>query len=361
MDTIAVIGAGNGGFAMSADLSLAGACVNLFEFPEFKKNIDLLSKTKTITIDGGARVGTATLNIVSSNLAEAVKDASMIMLTIRADSQERLAKELAPLLVSGQSVFFMPGSMGSLYLYNELARIGTKGIVIAETITLPYAARKTSADTVTVYRRTGNLGISAIPAKDTEKAHAIFKQYYPHSHTMKSILEVALCNTNIIAHPIPMLMGASAIERAKGTFNFYGAGHSPCVDNAIEALDKEIGTLLRAFNCDVISPIEAVEYRFSKTKSEIQEMRAIWNITATIDKDMRFIAEDVQESLIFIVTLGKQVNIPTPITESLVCLLSLFVENSNYYVTGRTTQKLGIGAMSLDELNLFLYEGHICQ
>ena len=36
---IAVIGAGNGGFAMAGDLTLAGYGINLFELPEFEHNI----------------------------------------------------------------------------------------------------------------------------------------------------------------------------------------------------------------------------------------------------------------------------------------------------------------------------------
>ena len=35
--TVAVIGAGNGGFAMSADLPLNGWDINLYEIPRFKK------------------------------------------------------------------------------------------------------------------------------------------------------------------------------------------------------------------------------------------------------------------------------------------------------------------------------------
>lgn len=357
METIAVIGAGNGGFATAADLALGGACINLFDFPEYRQNIEALYENKTIVIDGHARTGKAILNIVTSNIAEAVNGAHVILITTHAASHERIAKELAPLLVSGQNVFYMPGAMGSIYLYGELKKLNKKDIILAEVITLPYAVRKTGADSVTVHRRTGDLGLSAMPAKDTEKALGIFQKYFPLSHKMKNILEIALCNSNVIAHPIPTLFGASAIEHANGTFNFYGDGHSPCVDKAIEALDKELGTLLNALGCDVTSPIKVVEKRFAKTSAEIQKMRTAWNITTNIDKDMRFISEDVQECLIFNATLGKQINIPTPITDSLICLLSLFGDDVDFYATGRTTTRLGIGEMSIENLNAFLQDG----
>ena len=52
IDTIAVIGAGNGGKASAVDLSLQGKHVRLFEFPEFKSNIEGLVEHPTLTATG---------------------------------------------------------------------------------------------------------------------------------------------------------------------------------------------------------------------------------------------------------------------------------------------------------------------
>lgn len=359
MDTIAVIGAGNGGFATSADLALAGFSMRLFEFEEYAQNIEELLDTKTIQIEGFARTGSAILEKVTSNLEEAVIGANTILIATHAASHKRVSDALAPLLCEGQSVFFMPGSMGSLYLYNALQALNKKNIILAEVITLPYAVRKTSKISVTVHRRTGDLGVSAMPAKNTDEALRVFQKYYPSSFKMHNILEIALCNSNVTAHPIPTLLGASAIEHAKGSFNFYKEGHSPCVDKAIDALDAELGTLLKAFHCTETSSLKVVEKRFGMTQAEIQKMRADWNITASIDKDMRFISEDVQECLVFISELGKQVKIATPIVDSLICLLSIFAENANYYETGRTPKKLGLDKMDIESMNNFLQNGYM--
>jgi len=43
---IAVLGAGNGGYACSADLSLAGYIVNLYELPMFKTNLEPIINNK---------------------------------------------------------------------------------------------------------------------------------------------------------------------------------------------------------------------------------------------------------------------------------------------------------------------------
>jgi len=54
-EKIAVIGGGNCGFAMGADLTLAGCDVNLFDFPRFKNNIETISKNGGIELTGVSR------------------------------------------------------------------------------------------------------------------------------------------------------------------------------------------------------------------------------------------------------------------------------------------------------------------
>ena len=56
---LAILGAGNGGMAAAADMTLAGHEVNLFEFPQFKENIDPIKRTGEIRLVGVGRTGLA--------------------------------------------------------------------------------------------------------------------------------------------------------------------------------------------------------------------------------------------------------------------------------------------------------------
>ena len=347
MNKVAIIGAGNGGYAMAADLTLAGFQVNLFEFEEYKQNIAGILQHKTITIEGNARVGQVTLNMVTTNIEQAVLGVDTIFVATHSASHAPIAESLAPILEDGQSIFYFTGNLGSLYLYNKI-KDTKKNVLIAEVITLPYAVRKVNDDTVYVHRRTGDLGLSAMPAKHSAKALAIFQEYYPDSHVLYNILEGAICNSNATAHILPMLMSISSIEKANGNYNFYKDAYSPCVNRAIDALDKELGFLLKSFACTETSSLDVVEKRFSMTQAEILEMRSAWNIPAKIDKNMRFISEDVQECLILISTLGTKYNLPTPIVNSLICLFSTLVENQDFYKTGRTMEKLSITQKTIE-------------
>ena len=64
-ETIAVIGAGNGGKAAAADLALQGKRVRLFEFAEYRANIETLEKVPVLTATG-AVVGEASLDLVTT-------------------------------------------------------------------------------------------------------------------------------------------------------------------------------------------------------------------------------------------------------------------------------------------------------
>ena len=69
---IAVLGGGNGAHTMAAELTLKGHTVNMFEVPEWKHNMQKVFDTQTITVKGVLN-GTAKLNMVTDNIAEAVE------------------------------------------------------------------------------------------------------------------------------------------------------------------------------------------------------------------------------------------------------------------------------------------------
>ncbi|MBC8249839.1 MAG: hypothetical protein H8E90_09190 [Anaerolineales bacterium] len=52
IERIAVLGAGNAGHAMAADLALAGLQVNLYELPEFERNLGPIQERGGIEITG---------------------------------------------------------------------------------------------------------------------------------------------------------------------------------------------------------------------------------------------------------------------------------------------------------------------
>ena len=357
-EKIAIIGAGNGGFAMAADLSLEGYEVNLFELPRFKANITSVLEKGGIEISGPMRAGFARLNLISTDLNEAISNCPSIMIVTQANAQEMLAEMLAPIVTPGQTIFLLPGSAGSLILGKKFREFGVGSDVhLAETVTLPYICRKTGENEVHVERRTGSLGLASFPAKDIDAVFPIFHDIYPDSYKMQNVLEVGLCNTNFIAHPAPALMSLSHIEFAQGNFNFYKDGCSPSVEKVIRALDNEIGRILDALHSTAVSPMAACERRFGMSWEQIQEMRKGWDIRVDFATDKRFFTEDVQIGLVLISSLGDTLNLPTPLCDSIINISGI-IEDTNFWDTGRTVSSLGLVHKSPEEIHQFLLTGY---
>jgi hypothetical protein len=85
-DVVAVLGGGNGGHAVAANLSLAGFKVNFFELPQFADSLERVFRTKEIRIEGVSIDGTAKLNLATADIQRAIKDAEVIfVITLHSD------------------------------------------------------------------------------------------------------------------------------------------------------------------------------------------------------------------------------------------------------------------------------------
>jgi glycerol-3-phosphate dehydrogenase len=111
---IAVLGGGNGAHTVAADLTLKGLSVNLFEMEQFASSMQKVFDTGEIEITGVAGQGTAKLNLVTTDLAAAIRDVEVIFIILPGFTIAAYAKLLAPLLAENQTVIIMPGTLAAL-------------------------------------------------------------------------------------------------------------------------------------------------------------------------------------------------------------------------------------------------------
>jgi opine dehydrogenase len=250
MRRICIIGAGNGGAAIAGDLTLAGHECRLFEFPEYRANLEPIVAHGGIRVTGIARTGLAKIALATFDLGEAARGAELIMVATQALAHERVARELAPHLVDGQAVVLWPGSGGTLavrMVWDQLAM--HRKVLLAEAVTFPYCCRRLEGPgTVNIHRIDGpRMLFAALPATDTEAAVAALASTYDRVvKPAVSILEPALYNTNIIVHPVGALLNMGRIEYANGEFYMYKEGLTPSVKKVIYAMDRERQALFRA-------------------------------------------------------------------------------------------------------------------
>lgn len=359
MEKIAVLGAGNGGCALAAHLTLQGHVVNLFEIPELADTFKPLAEKKEIVISGKAENGIAKLYKVTTDIREAVKGIDTIFISVPAFGYSRMSQLLVPFLTPDQLVVFLPGSFATFILLGEMKRQkAVVDITIAEGATLPYAARLKTRNEVVIEGTTFVLPVGVFPAKRTDSVIKKLKTYYPEIIGCGDVLDAALNNLNPMTHPAPMLLSTSFIEGKEG-FYLYHDGITDGVKRVMIASDRERIAVRKAlglsephYGYHQFAPFEVFEDFFGKgclveTGYQLKGPSSMTN---------RYITEDVPYGLVLYSILGKKVGVKTPVIDSLI-ELSGTVNGENYWEIGINLWETYVGEWNLDELKKFLLSG----
>lgn len=359
---LAILGAGNGGMAGAADMTLAGHEVRLFEFPQFKENLEPIKQVGGIHLFGVGRTGFAKLNVITSNIAEALEGLEIIVAIMPAYGHKPLAKLCAPHLKDGQIVILAPGStLGSLEFLQVLKEEGmSPKIKMADVHTLPYAARGSGAE-VRILLEVKKLWLAAFPACDTPEILAKFRELFPVTEAGKNVLDVGLNNGNPVAHPGPALLNAGRVEYSKGEFYHYKEGITPHVTNVIQAIDEERLELCRKMGFPVIPTIERMYMMgYGITKSSLHEAYATspvfcgeYPIKGPCSIMDRYFVEDTVYGLVTWSSLGRSIGVRTPTIDAVIHLISALHQKDYYSHGQRSLDRFGLAGMTAHELNNF--------
>ena len=363
---ITVIGAGNGGKAMAADMTLAGHEVTLFEFPQFEENIQAIREKGGINLVGVGRNGFAKLQVITTDIEEALKNAEMIVNVMSAFGHKTSAKTCAPYLNNGQIVVLNPGStLGSLEYLQVLKEEGVSAnIKIGDVHTLTYAARGSGAD-VRILLEVKKLWLAAFPAANTPEVLAKFKQLYPLTEAGENVLDVGLNNGNPIAHPAPALLNAGRVEYSQGEFYHYKEGITPHVANIVQALDDERMALCKKMGYPAIPSVERMYLMgYGTTKSSLYDAyntspvfcgeHPIKGPHSVMD---RYYIEDTMYGLVTWSSLGRTIGVSTPTIDAVIHLISALHQKDYFSQAERRLETFGLSNLSVEELNSFLEIG----
>ena len=143
---IAVLGGGNGSMAAAVDLTEMGHNVRLW-----RRNTDaqvaLRQANNTLVLKDFQGERPVRLSMVTTDMAEAVKDAELIVCPTPATAQIDIAMGLSTCLMDGQVVLMPPGSFGSWIMAKAMQDAGnTADVSFAESGTLPSDAHARTAN-----------------------------------------------------------------------------------------------------------------------------------------------------------------------------------------------------------------------
>lgn len=115
----AVLGGGNGGFCTTADLTLRGYQVRLYESPAFEQTIEPVIRTGGIYLRGVAGEGFARPAMVTTDIEAALEGADIILVVVPAMGHKSLAQACAPYLKCGQILVLIPGCFGGVLEFRQ--------------------------------------------------------------------------------------------------------------------------------------------------------------------------------------------------------------------------------------------------
>lgn len=344
---ISILGAGNAGCAVAADLTLKGHEVTLIKTSHSMHDDNfeyLLNNDGKMVLNEFGEIKTAYISKVTRDLTE-LKNSEVVIIYIQTNYHEQLIEKISDIIEDNQILLINPGYLSTAYV---LKHCRDKKVIVAEAESSFIDGRIMEPGYFRVGFRNVRNPIGIYPRERKEEAIRILDKLDERFVYLDSVVEAAIHNPNLIVHTVGSVMSIPRIEKSKGDFCMYHEAYTrdnPSTWNILEALDKEKMTVLKKMGFKELSYVEACKYRNSLNESE--DAKEVFLNYAEMDTrakgptkvDSRYISEDVPQGLVMLESLGKTLNVETPIASSLINIASAALDR-NLRNEGRTLDKL---------------------
>ena len=355
---IAVIGAGNGGQSIAGYFALQGYKTSLYDIDVQKMNI--LKQKGGIELTGRIE-GFGKIDCITTDIAEAVKGAEIVMVTTVANAHRAVAKSMAPYVEEDQMIILNPGrTCGALVFNQTLQTEGcTKRYYLGEAQTLVYACRVIENGKVNIIGVKDEVFLSGLPASDTDYILSKINPMYPCFVKADNVLRTSLENIGAMFHPCVCLFNAATIER-QDEFWFY-RDMTEQVARFIEKFDQERLAVGKAYGVDLLSVTEWIKFAYKDTEGDtlcerMKNNPAYHDIKAPGTIFTRQLTEDIPTGVLPIMELGKAAGVEVPLLTSMVNTIEALLD-IDLHTNGRSLKNLGLEGKSKDEILNFITNG----
>ncbi len=300
----------------------------------------------------GAMQSTVTIDLISTDMAEVIKDAYLIMVTTPSQYHHVVAKEMASCVLPEQIVVLNPGRTFGTYEYAQVLRDnGCADIpVLAEVETFIFTCRCEQPGYPILF---GIKSDALVAAHDPDKTPAVvdcLQKVFDSCEILgRTVLETGLQNIGMVFHPIPVLMNLTRIEK-KERFLYYKEAISPLVAGILEKLDAERVAVAKALGVPIMSASDWMRDRYgchgNNLYELIQDNVAYNDVYAPTSIYTRYIFEDVATGCVPVSCIGKKIGVPTPIIDSVIHWASS-VYSFDFYKEGRNSERIGLDNIEL--------------
>jgi len=375
---IAILGAGNGGYAMAADLSMVGYEINLYEYPDYAANlkpiierggIEIISCTpagEELILPAGGKTGFVNIKgKITSDAQEAIKDTEIIMLVVPAFGREAFIREFAPYLEDGQIIVIWPGYFGALQCAKLLKDLGVnKNISITETESLIYNCTKLGGAKIYNKGNKENLFLSILSSTGKEEVFQKLKKIYPQLKLAENVLQTTLANGNPSLHPQSVLLNLYRVERKFYPFDeklnkpvekAYDV--TPGMARVMEAVDLEKVAIGEKRGIKVPSIKTQIEAFYGAKGSNLYETLLncyayqVQGAPTTLED--RYVTEDVPYGLVSYALLGEQIGVPVNNLKAM-SYIGCAVTGKDFWNEGMNMEKAGLAGMTVEEIKAYI-------
>ena len=307
---------------------------------------------------------------MTTDVAEAVRGADLIMLVVPSVAHEHYARALAPLIDGSQPIFINPGHTGGgLHFLHELRNAGYRGPVRScETVTLTYITRMEGPALVNIYSYTKRLRFAALAGQARRRAVRADQAALSGDRAGEQrARDRAVATSTRYSIPQGMIMNAGWIQHTGGDFLFYqrrlhrrgrprdrggrrrahgggeGARHSGDARSSTCSTQAGLTTKAARDSGDI-----ARACRESEPNKTIKSPPSL---------DHRYMHEDVGYGLVPIAALGRLAGVATPTIDALIADCGRSRSASIMRATASRSNKLGLAGKSPAELLKFVEDG----
>ncbi|MBI4279464.1 MAG: NAD/NADP octopine/nopaline dehydrogenase family protein [Armatimonadetes bacterium] len=349
---VAVLGAGNGGLAAAADLTRRGCQVRLYDLPEFAAPLAPVRESG-IRVHGAVPEATYRPAVITTEIAEALDGAAIVLLIVPAFGHRRFAEVVLPQLRDGQVVLLCPGAVGGALEVYQMLRTSRPGClaIVGEAANLVYAAKRDGPASVRINGIKQGVPAAAIPAGRTGEMLDVLSPIYPEFVAAHDVLETGLNNINVVVHPVLMLANLSRVENKEEWFIFRD-GFTPAVARLMDGVDRERLAVLRALGLPEVSIAQWMVRFYGDQGVKGTDLYEVLSTAPVFARSTgprslqdRYLDEDVPYGLVPIASIAAGLGVPTPCMEGVVAAASA-AAGTDFGATGRNMDRLGLAGLS---------------
>ena len=357
-----MLGGGNGSFAAAGDFALAGHEVSLWRRDAQAVTAHRAAGSRILVKDANGRHDVR-LDLVTTDIARAVRDAELILCPTPAFAQKTIASLLAPHLRDGQVVFLPPGTFGSLIFATAARDAGNRARVsFAETGTLPWLTRKHGAFEVAITIRAKRLPVGVFPLRAADHALEVIGRAFPGViEPCGDALSGALMNAGPIIHPPLIVMNTGPIEHFE-RWDIHKEGTQAAIRRVTDKLDAERIAVREALGYGTPHfPLahhyasEGEIWMYGRGSHDRLTDSGDWRERIVLTEH-RYMREDLQLGLSFLISVAELAGVSTPLANAFVAIGGAIC-GEDFVKNGRSLERLGLGNLPRTELQTLLREG----